>query len=271
MEEFVLPILGVAYGSVFIWLTVRMVNQPRHWDQGKSIAVCVLLTPIFGVLCLLPAQRGARPAARRSQCKNNLKQIGLALHNYHETFGSFPPAFIADASGRPMHSWRVLILPYLDQAPLYNEYRFDEPWDGPHNRKLGDTVLQVFNCPSEDHGGKGGPSAMTDYVAVVGPETMWPDRGAVALGDVRDGASNTLQVVEVANSGIPWIEPRDLHVVQMAPTINSKSGQGISSRHVGGANALMADGSVRFISENLSAADLLAWLTARAGDVNKDF
>jgi prepilin-type processing-associated H-X9-DG protein len=271
MEEFILPILGVAYGSVFIWLIVRIVNQPKQWDQGKSIAVCLLVVPVFGTLCLLPVQRGSRPASRRSQCKNNLKQIGLALHNYHETFGSFPPAFIADASGRPMHSWRVLLLPFLDQAPLYNQYRFDEPWDGPHNRKLGDTILQAYSCPSDDHGGTGGTSAMTSYVAVVGPETMWPDRGAVAIRDVSDGTLNTLLVVEVANSGIPWIEPRDLHVVQMAPTINAKSGQGISSRHATGANVLIADGSVRFVPENLSAAELFAWLTAHAGDLSKDF
>ncbi|MEZ6114117.1 MAG: DUF1559 domain-containing protein [Pirellulaceae bacterium] len=83
---------------------------------------------------LLPAVQTAREAARRSQCSSNLKQIELALHNYHDTFKSFPPAYIADANGRPMHSWRVLILPFMEQRELYDQCRFDEPWDGPNNQ-----------------------------------------------------------------------------------------------------------------------------------------
>jgi hypothetical protein len=216
--------------------------------------------------CALP-----REAVHRSQCKNNLKQIGLALHNYHDKFGCFPPAFVADENGRPLHSWRVLILPFLDQSPLYNKYRFDEPWDGPNNSKLADTILPVYNCPSDDHSGTSSFSMTTNYVAIVGGETAWPESGATAFRDIRDGTSNTLLVVEVANSGIHWIEPRDLHVVQMAPSINAKSGQGISSRHTGGAHGLIADGSVRYIRDILSAKDLRAWLTAHAGDVSKDF
>jgi hypothetical protein len=85
---------------------------------------------------LLPAVRSARGAAYRSHCSSNLKQIALALHNYHDTFGAFPPAYVADESGKPMHSWRVLILPFLESSPLYDKYRFDEPWDGPNNRQL---------------------------------------------------------------------------------------------------------------------------------------
>ena len=91
------------------------------------------------------------------------------------------------------------------------------------------------------------------------------------MRDIRDGLANTLLVAEVANSGIHWMEPRDLHVVQMAPTINAKSGQGISSRHTGGAHALFADGHVQFVIESLSAADLHALLTAGAGDMTTAF
>ncbi|MFN0054259.1 MAG: DUF1559 domain-containing protein, partial [Planctomycetales bacterium] len=85
---------------------------------GCALAVLLVCGGILAAL-LLPAVQQAREAARRTQCKNNLHQIGLALHNYHDAFNSFPPAYIPDASGRPMHSWRVLILPFLDQAPLY--------------------------------------------------------------------------------------------------------------------------------------------------------
>src|SRR5204863_151662 len=102
----------------------------RLWWIAEAIVVVLL------GYWLTTAIRDAHEAARRSNCKGELKQIGLALLNYREVYGCFPPAFIADESGRPMHSWRVLILPYIDHVSLYYEYRFDEPWDGPNNRKL---------------------------------------------------------------------------------------------------------------------------------------
>src|SRR6516165_2689000 len=119
--------------------------------------VVFLASPLIGVVVPSSFDSRGRPA-KRGQCKNNLMNIGLALHNYHDQFGSFPPACVADENGRPMHSWRVLILPFLDQTPLYNQYRFDEPWDGPNNKKLADTILAVYNCPSDDHGGPGNAS-----------------------------------------------------------------------------------------------------------------
>jgi prepilin-type processing-associated H-X9-DG protein len=269
--EAIIPVLGVAYAAVLIWLTVQIVNRPKHWDKWNWFAVILLVSPLIGVACLSTLNSGPRPASRRSQCTNNLKQIGLALYNYHDKFGCFPPAYIVDDAGRPMHSWRVLILPFLEHGPLYNLYRFDEPWDGPNNKKLADTILQIYNCPSDDHGGTSTASTMTNYVAIVGPETAWPESSSTAIGDIRDGTSNTLLIVEVANSGIHWMEPRDLHVVQMAPTINSKAGQGISSRHTGGAEVLFADGHVQFIIDSLSVGDLRALLTARAGDATTNF
>ena len=136
----------------------------------------------------------------------------------------------------------------------------------PNNKKLADAILAVYNCPSDDHGGTGNASTMTNYVAIVGPETAWPESSSTAIGDIRDGTSNTLLVVEVANSRIHWMEPRDLHVIQMAPTINAKAGQGVSSRDTGGGEVLFADGHVQFIIDSLSIADLRALLTAHTGD-----
>jgi hypothetical protein len=107
---------------------------------------------------------------------------------------------------------------------------------------------------------------MTSYVAVLGPETVWKGDACVTLDDITDGAETTLMVVEVANSGINWMEPRDLHVLQMAPTINPKAGQGISSRHRGGVNAATADDSVRFISDRMPANTLRALLTISGGE-----
>ena len=269
--EIILAVVGLTFAAFCIRAVVRVVNQPQGWQMQLlrllGLGVCLTVVGAF----FLPAVQRTRTGARRSQCKNNLKQIGLALYTYHENYDCYPPAFVADAKGRPMHSWRVLLLPYLDQGPLYAEYRFDEPWDGPHNSKLADKIIAVYNCPSEDHARDKSTATMTSYVAVVGPETVWPESGATTIGDIKDGTSNTLMIVEVANSGIHWMEPRDLHAVQMAPTINPKSGQGISSPHIGGAQVLMADGSVRFISEQLTAETIHALLTAHAGEQIEDF
>ncbi|MBI3467166.1 MAG: DUF1559 domain-containing protein, partial [Planctomycetes bacterium] len=139
------------------------------------------------------------------QCSNNLKLLLLAMHGYHDTYGCFPPAYLADANGRPMHSWRVMLLPFLDEPGLYQAYDISEPWDGPNNSKLANRMPPYFSCPAD-----GGSGWTTNYLAVVGPETIWPGDKPVAIRQIRDGVSNTIALVEVANSGIQWMEPRDL-------------------------------------------------------------
>jgi hypothetical protein len=265
-------VLGVAFAAFYIWLGVRIFNRRERWAIELAIGLPIALFAVG--MCLLPTGHGPGHAIaqRRSQCKNNLKQIGLALHNYHERYRSFPPAYVADASGKPMHSWRVLLLPFLDQQKLYDKYRFNEPWDGPNNRKLADSTVSVYNCPEDQRNQKLPKSwTFTSYVAVVGADTAWPDRGTTSYPNFVDGISNTLLVVEVADSGIHWMEPRDLHIVQMARTINPQLGQGISSLHTGGALGLLGDGSVRFIPKDLAQDDLRAWLTPNGRDVSTGF
>ncbi len=267
-----LPVLGVAVAAYLIWLTVRIVNQRERWAIRLGLVTVAVFLPLGAMVLLYPAVSTPKEVPRRMQCRSNLRQIGFALHSYHDEYGCLPPAYIADETGRPMHSWRVLILPWLDQQSLYTQYRFDEPWDGPHNRKLADSIVPVYNCPSDEHGGsKTGTLTMTNYVAVVGPETAWPEQGAMTIDDFTDGTSNTILLVEVANSGIHWMEPRDLHVLQMTPVLNAKSGQGISSRHPGGANVLLGDGTVRFVPARLTSDELRAWLTPAAGDSSTGF
>jgi type II secretory pathway pseudopilin PulG len=246
-------------------------KPPRRWYQ-LTLIECLVIALIISLLTalLLPAVQQASSGGPRERCKNNLKQIGLALHRYHEKHGTFPPAYIADANGRPMHSWRVLILPFLGYQELYDEYRLDEPWDGPHNSQLSDRILAEFNCPGSREA-KLSPTTMTSYVAVVGPETAWPGDQPVSIGDISDGTANTLLVVEVLNSGIHWMEPRDLHTLQMASTVNAKAGQGISSVHLGGAHVQECDGAVRFIMESTPASQLRALLTRGGSDDAGEF
>jgi hypothetical protein len=209
--------------------------------------------------------------ASRYQCKHNLKMIGLALHNYHDRYGCFPPVCIRDKTGRPLHSWRVLLLPFLDQQTLYNEYRFDEPWDGPHNTRLASRVGAIFNCATENRRHNRKQTPMTSYVAVVGPGTMWPADRPVSLEDVTDDLSSTLMVVEIANSTISWMEPRDLPLSQLAPRINGQPGPAISSVHRKCVQCLFADGSTRLLLETLPATTLSGLLTRNGGEPVSDF
>src|ERR1700676_3675353 len=122
--------------------------------RGFTLIELLVVIAIIAVLIalLLPAVQAAREAARRAQCVNNLKQIGLAMHNYHSTYDCFPPAVTADDQGRPLLSWRVLILPYLEEAPLYAQFHLDEPWDSPHNLPLASKMPRVYTCPSDPTG-----------------------------------------------------------------------------------------------------------------------
>ncbi len=218
---------------------------------------------LLAVALLLPAV-GSGPPSRRMLCANNLKQIGIALHTYHDAFGCFPPAYVADKDGKPLRSWRVLLLPFLEQEPLYRLYRFDEPWDGPNNRKVAALAkdFDVFSCPAQAPGGLVGE---TSYVAVIGPHTAFPGETCVSMQDIKDGPASTLMVVEVHHSGIHWMEPRDLHVLQTTPVISAKSGQGISSTHKNGAQVVTADAAVHFLPADATFPELLRGLISIDG------
>lgn len=248
----------------------RAIRNLWRWLACRCYCLAVLVTLAVTGFALYSGVLKAREAARRSQCKGDLFYLRFAFENYHEAYGCFPPAYVADANGRPMHSWRVLILPFIDQASLYSKYRFDEPWDGPNNRQLATRIANgdhsPFHCQSDtSERGKRDP-LMTSYLAVVGPGTAWQEGKCTKSSDIADDPEATLLLVEVADSGVHWMEPRDLHIGQMAPTVNPKAGQGISSRHPGGAHAATTGGHCRFLSDDLSAGTLHGLLTIRGGE-----
>jgi hypothetical protein len=224
------------------------------------IAVALLIVLVL-VALFLPAIQQPHSGPRHP-CTNNLKRIGLALQNYHDEYKGFPPAYISDENGRPMHSWRVLILPYVERNDLYQQYNFDEPWNGPNNRRLAEMMPDVFRCPNSK-----ADDNETSYVAVVGPETVWPGDKRVRLHDVHDGTSKTMMLVEIADSGINWLEPRDLPFEQAALGINPPHTKlSVSSGHPGGASFLSCDGSVHFLSDDIPPETLRALLTRDGGE-----
>jgi hypothetical protein len=241
-------------------------GQPRSWLQISVWTVVKLILVLSCAFCLLAwlarAVAAAREAARRSQCTCNLCQIKLALHNYHETYKTLPPAYIADANGKPMHSWRMLIMPFMEQSTLYNTYDFNEPWDGPNNIKLLDSMPSILACPSRFNV----PTNLTSYVVVTGPGTMFPGATSVKFDDVTDGLSNTLMVVEVSNVNIPWTAPWDLDVRSMRFQLNDPKRPAISSEHPGGANVVLGDASTRFLYESITPGNLRALITINGGE-----
>jgi type II secretory pathway pseudopilin PulG len=253
------------------------VPPPPRSSSSASTLIIVLICGGFaffvcgGILLalLLPAVQAAREAARRSQCNNNLKQIGLALQTYADINKAFPPAYVADENGRPMHSWRVLILPYMEQKALYDRYDFDEAWDGPNNSQLADLMPPAYQCPSDPTAGTG--STTTSYAAITGPGTLFDADVPSTFGTIRDGTSNTIIVAEAASAGIQWMEPRDLDVNQMTFQING-SPTDISSHHPGVALAVFADGHTTALQNSITAQILHALITKAGGEpITGDF
>ncbi len=208
--------------------------------------------------------------AERLRCDENLREIAAALVNYRDTMGKFPPAVVRDDRGRPLCSWRVLILPYIEEEELFKEFRADEPWDGPNNRKLLARMPKVFRSP----GDKAKEPTTTVFRACVGAGAAFEDlRGKPGVvvpgapldpsaGGMRgeafaDGLANTLLVVEAAGA-VPWTAPETplFDRGQKLPRMGGHFPEGF--------HAAFADGAVRVVPRDIDEK-LLRALVSRAG------
>ena len=236
-------------------MKVDMVSTDAGAQVNVSVETEAATIPLM-VGLTLPAIQSARAAARRTQSANNLKQLGLAMHNYHATYKKFPAAVMTADDGVTRYSWRVALLPFLDEKKLYDSYNFTEPWDSPDNLKVLAQMPNTFRHPNEDSG-----TTNSSYYALIGESTAWGDgENAIRIRDMVDGTSNTALVFD-ARRAIPWTKPQDIEY--SADNDVPKLG----GYEPGGFNALLGDGSVRYFSSQVAEKTLRSVITRNGKEV----
>ncbi|HEY2251385.1 MAG TPA: DUF1559 domain-containing protein, partial [Planctomycetaceae bacterium] len=221
---------------------------------------------------LLPAIAKARQAATRTQSINNLKQLGLAMHNYASVNNTFPPAVLYGPDGKTPYSWRIALLPYLDQAALYGQYDKNEPWDGPNNK----LVLAKMPVLFRDTGDPA-DSTFSSYYVLTGPSTIFFGKEGCKIQEITDGLSNTLMIVE-AKRDIPWTKPEDIPYAADvaagdAPSravsryITNAALPKLGGHHPDIFLAELGDGSVRALPQKIDPAFLRSLMTRDGGEV----
>lgn len=266
--------------------------------RGFTLIELLVVIAIIAVLIalLLPAVQQAREAARRTQCKNNLKQLGIASHNYHDTHSVFPPGEVHGMTGGVAHglgwdkqigNWTPLLFPYIDQAPAYTQLNFEvNPQWGGNNQTILRMVIPGLHCPSDPFKGLtenwgAGNARIMHYFGVsnvVEDHNGYPLSGiyyndsAVRMADITDGTTNTAMIAEVwgrttvdnsANSSRSWHVHNHVYF-DATPNSNRTNPWKVNSFHVGGAHILLCDGSVRFVSNNIDF-NLFRSLASKAG------
>ncbi len=248
-------------------LAQRDVRESRGRVGGSGMATTgLVLGLVFGILStlgwgsyllLFSAVGKVREASARVHSQNNLKQIALALLNYNDAYGRLPPAAIYSQTGKPLLSWRVAILGFIEQENLYRQFKLDEPWDSPHNKPLGDLLVKIYQFPRDI----GLPSNHTVYRVFEGPGTAFEGRrGQRIPADFPDGISNTLLVVE-ADQGVPWTKPDELPFDPKRPFAP------IQGHWSGGFQVALVDGSVRLIKPGVSEPTLRGAITRNGGEI----
>ena len=243
--------------------------------KGRGLAITGVILSSFNIFMLpvaiallLPAVQQSREAARRSSCGNKMKQIGLGIHNYadkHQTRGdNFFPTDICSDIGLPLLSWRVAILPHIEERELYQKFHLNESWDSPHNILLLKEMPSVYLCPSA--------------VVAEGKTTYWGVKGdsytfdaslpptARGFTSMRDGTSNTVSVVEMPLSyAVEWTKPDSLMP-------DPETWMNAPGSHAGGVFCvLFADGSSSFFSKTISPESLRGFFTINAGDKPREY
>ena len=247
---------------------LKLLAQLKLEQQDKRFEVAIRIpeSTLTGFMApVTAAVAEARGAARNMQGMNNLKQIAIATLNFHETYRRFPvgefpgdDGLIKYKDGKPLLSWRVYLLPFIEEDPLFNQFKLDEPWDSPHNLALLDEMPDVYKSPSSP-----GSINKTRYLAPVGPSSILGEKTKISFRDIPDGTSNTILLVEAgADKAVPWTKPEDL-------TYDPKNPVGSLGQIGDFFTILMADGSVQQLKATIDATSLLNLFQRNDGnDIN---
>ncbi len=228
----------------------------RGFRIGEMMAVVAIIAVLIALMLPL-SRRGSGPPARRAQCTNNLKQIAMALRNYEQVHKALAPAYTLDANGRPLHSWRTLILPYLEQESLYETIDLTRPWNDPANANACQTSLSVFRCPEAN-----GPLNTTTYLAIAAPNGCLIPGKCRLLTEISDAHDLTLMVIDAGEeNAVPWMAPVDAD-----ESLVVSIGRTTKLHHAGGFSAAFVDGSVKFLRASTSAAVRRALLSIAGND-----
>jgi hypothetical protein len=182
------------------------------------------------------------------------------LHGYHTKHGRFPPAAVCGEDGKPLYSWRVKILPFIEQEALYKEFHLDEPWDSPHNIQFVERMPGTYALSPRKAAKMGVPPGYTIMHVFVGRDAPFEGTEGLQIADITNGLSNTIFVVE-AGKPVPWTKPEDLHFDPNEPLPD------LRSPFRDGFRACMGDGSMQWVHRNVSEATLRAAITRNWGDV----
>lgn len=241
---------------LFFWsLTFHGRNGPWLRFLGVFIVISLLAW-------LLAAVHIAREAAKYSCLSCYLKQLAVAILNYEDQHGSLPPAYTTDGEGRPFHSWRALILKYVEEGDLYERLHFDQPWNSEDNGKLTSREVGVYKSPWED---RTYPN-YTNYVAIRGTDTVWGVDQGLRHSEITDDPADTIMLVEMGSSGIPWAEPRDLDWDNLPPTFDKRNFFKHLANHPDGLTVVMVNGNVERLPPDLPLEVFEAMLTKSGGE-----
>jgi prepilin-type processing-associated H-X9-DG protein len=261
-------VVGGLIGAILGVMALAQISSSEGRLSGRGLAIAgivlgvinfVMIGPllILGGL-LLPAVQKVRAAANKMLDATNMRQIGIAMHHYHNERNQLPTQAIMSPDGKPLLSWRVALLPYLEQNDLYRQFHLDEPWDSPHNMTLLERMPKCYQNPAR----RADQPGYTYYQVFVGRNAAFDPSGKITLAvlTVQDGASTTAMLAE-ASTAVPWTKPEDI-VFDFNPGGPMPQ---LGGAHPGGFNVLFADCSTRFVRKSVQPEVLRSLIDRRDG------
>jgi hypothetical protein len=235
--------------------------------KNKAFEATAIAYAGIGTALLLPAVQAARAAAQRMQGTNDIRQIVLAFHNHHDVYDKFPPLYTVDKNGKPLHSWRVFLLPFLEHDELYKKIKLDEPWDSEYNKQFHNANIPVYSCSYL----KNKPVDKKCTFVVVEGQPLTPNRKTGIGDDISDGTSNTIAIIEVTEP-FCWMDPKanitlkdiEKGIGQKDSVIGSKTATGVN-----GVNTVFWDAAAKFLPKDTPINTLKSLSTANGGEITE--